>query len=102
VPRPWYRGRVVLVGDAAHSMTPHLASGAGMAIEDGIVLSEELAGGDAVEAALERFMERRWDRCRIVVENSMQISEWERAPEGAGGDAVALTGESMALLAQPI
>jgi 2-polyprenyl-6-methoxyphenol hydroxylase-like FAD-dependent oxidoreductase len=102
VPRPWYRGRVVLLGDAAHSMTPHLASGAGMAIEDGIVLSEELAVGGAVEAALERFMERRWERCRMVVENSAQISDWERAPAGAGGDAAALTGKSMALLAHPI
>jgi naringenin degradation protein FdeE len=102
VPRPWYRGRVVLVGDAAHSMTPHLASGAGMAIEDGIVLSEELAVGDGVQPALERYMDRRWDRCRTVVENSMQISDWERAPAGAGGDAAALTGASMALLAQPI
>ncbi len=102
VPRPWYRGRVVLIGDAAHSMTPHLASGAGMAIEDGIVLSEELAVGDAIESALERFMERRWERCRQVVENSAQISDWEREPEGAGGDAAALTGASMALLAQPI
>jgi 2-polyprenyl-6-methoxyphenol hydroxylase-like FAD-dependent oxidoreductase len=102
VPRPWYRGRVVLVGDAAHSMTPHLASGAGMAIEDGIVLSEELAADGDVDGALERFMDRRWDRCRTVVENSMQISEWERAPADAGGDAAALTGESMALLAQPI
>lgn len=102
VPRPWYRGAVVLIGDAAHSMTPHLASGAGMAIEDGIVLTEELAVGDAIDSALERFMERRWDRCRAVVENSAQISDWERAPAGAGGDAAALTAESMALLAQPI
>jgi 2-polyprenyl-6-methoxyphenol hydroxylase-like FAD-dependent oxidoreductase len=102
VPRPWYRGRAVLIGDAAHSMTPHLASGAGMAIEDGIVLSEELAVGDSVDAALERFMERRYERCRMVVENSAQISDWERAPAGAGGDAAALTGESVALLAQPI
>jgi 2-polyprenyl-6-methoxyphenol hydroxylase-like FAD-dependent oxidoreductase len=102
IPRPWYRGRVILVGDAAHSMTPHLASGAGMAIEDGIVLSEELAVGDAIEVALERFMERRWERCRMVVENSAQISDWERAPAGAGGDAAALTGKSVALLAQPI
>lgn len=102
VPRPWYRGRVVLVGDAAHCMTPHLASGAGMAIEDGLVLSEELARGDAIDAALERFMERRWERCRTVVQNSLQISEWERVPAGARGDAAALTGESMALLAQPI
>jgi len=34
MPKPWYRGRVVLIGDAAHATTPHLASGAGMAIED--------------------------------------------------------------------
>jgi 2-polyprenyl-6-methoxyphenol hydroxylase-like FAD-dependent oxidoreductase len=102
VPRPWFRGRVVILGDAAHSMTPHLASGAGMAIEDGVVLSDELAVGDRIEAALERFMERRWERCRTVVENSAQISDWERSPNGAGGNAAALTGESMALLAQPI
>lgn len=102
VPRPWYRDRVVLIGDAAHAMTPHLASGAGMAIEDGIVLSEELATGAPVLTALERFMERRWHRCRTVVENSARISEWERAPGSAGGDAAALTAESMALLAQPI
>jgi hypothetical protein len=37
-----------------------------------------------------------------VVENSAQISDWERAPARAGGDAAALTGKSMALLAQPI
>jgi 2-polyprenyl-6-methoxyphenol hydroxylase-like FAD-dependent oxidoreductase len=41
-PAPWHRGRVVLIGDAAHATTPHLASGAGMAIEDGIVLTEEI------------------------------------------------------------
>jgi 2-polyprenyl-6-methoxyphenol hydroxylase-like FAD-dependent oxidoreductase len=102
VPRPWYRGRVVLIGDAAHAMTPHLASGAGMAIEDGIVLTQELAAGGSVDAALERFMDRRWDRCRMVVENSAQISDWEKAPEGARGDAAALTGRSMAMLAEPI
>jgi 2-polyprenyl-6-methoxyphenol hydroxylase-like FAD-dependent oxidoreductase len=94
--------RVVLIGDAAHTMTPDLASGAGIAIEDGIVLSEELAAGDDAEAALARFMALRWERCRIVMENSAQISEWERAPTGAGGDAAALGGRSMALLAQPI
>ena len=42
------------------------------------------------------------ERCRTVVENSAQISDWERSPAGAGGNAAALTGESMALLAQPI
>ncbi len=43
LPLPWHRGRVVLIGDAAHATTPHLASGAGIGIEDAIVLAEELA-----------------------------------------------------------
>jgi 2-polyprenyl-6-methoxyphenol hydroxylase-like FAD-dependent oxidoreductase len=38
----------VLIGDAAHTTTPHLASGAGIAIEDAIVLAEELASDQSV------------------------------------------------------
>jgi 2-polyprenyl-6-methoxyphenol hydroxylase-like FAD-dependent oxidoreductase len=41
---PWHRGRVVLIGDAAHATSPHIGQGAAQAIEDGIVLAEELAG----------------------------------------------------------
>jgi len=67
LPAPWYRGRIVLIGDAAHATTPHLASGAGMAVEDALVLAEELIGLGSIESALERFMERRWSRCRLVV-----------------------------------
>jgi 2-polyprenyl-6-methoxyphenol hydroxylase-like FAD-dependent oxidoreductase len=102
VPRPWCRDRVVLVGDAAHAAMPHLASGAGMAIEDGIVLAEELGrGAGPVEQALERFMERRWERCRMVVENSLQLSRWERDPDAIGADPGGLTNESFRLLALP-
>ncbi len=36
-PRPWFNGRIVLLGDAVHATTPHLASGAGMAVESAIV-----------------------------------------------------------------
>jgi len=39
---PWYRGRVLLIGDAAHATTPHVGYGAGLAVEDGIVLTELL------------------------------------------------------------
>jgi 2-polyprenyl-6-methoxyphenol hydroxylase-like FAD-dependent oxidoreductase len=73
----WHRGRVVLIGDAVHATTPHLASGACIGIEDAIVLAEELGAGGTVEAALARFQARRWERCRMVVENSARLGEIE-------------------------
>ena len=67
LPAPWYSGRIILVGDAAHPTTPQLASGAGMAIEDGLVLADELrrSGGD-VARMFAAFMARRYHRCRSL------------------------------------
>jgi 2-polyprenyl-6-methoxyphenol hydroxylase-like FAD-dependent oxidoreductase len=102
LPTPWNKGRVVLIGDAAHVPTPHLASGAGLAIEDAIVLSELLASDALADVALQRFAERRFDRCRMVVDNSVQIGAWELAPHSPGADPAGLLDRSMAALAQPI
>ena len=82
VPQPWYRGRVVLIGDAVHATTPHMASGACIGIEDALVLAEELAANAQVEASLTAFQARRWERCRMVVENSGRLGEIEMT----GGD----------------
>lgn len=101
LPRPWYRGRVLLIGDAAHATTPHLASGAGMAIEDGIVLAEELDRGGSVDTALERFMERRFERCRLVIENSVKLGQIEMT-HGSTAEHGRLMTESLAALRQPI
>jgi 2-polyprenyl-6-methoxyphenol hydroxylase-like FAD-dependent oxidoreductase len=101
VPAPWYKGRVVLIGDAAHTAPPQLASGATIAIEDAIVLAELLASVP-VQTALERFMARRYERCRIVVENSVQLGEWEKTPDAPGADPTALIQASMKALAAPI
>jgi 2-polyprenyl-6-methoxyphenol hydroxylase-like FAD-dependent oxidoreductase len=68
----------VLIGDAAHATTPHLASGAGIAVEDALVLSEEIAAARSIEQALSRFELRRWERCRMVVENSVRIGHMEQ------------------------
>ncbi len=100
VPAPWYRGRVVLIGDAVHATTPHLGSGACIGIEDGIVLGAEL-GAAPLGQALARFMERRWERCRMVVENSRRLGQIEIA----GGDKrehAQLMQASFAALAEPI
>lgn len=77
VPLPWHRGRIVLIGDAVHATTPHLASGAGIGIEDAIVLAEELGASDDLDTALQTFGARRWERCRMVVENSARLGEIE-------------------------
>jgi 2-polyprenyl-6-methoxyphenol hydroxylase-like FAD-dependent oxidoreductase len=78
VPAPWHRGRVVLIGDAAHGTTPHCGQGAAQAVEDAIVLAEELVGDAPLATALQRFTDRRFERCRTVVEGSEQISKWEQ------------------------
>lgn len=100
LPDPWYRGRVVLIGDAAHATTPHMASGAGMAIEDALVLGRELAAHDDVAAALASFMAHRFERARLVVENSVRIGTIEMT----GGDqleANRMLGGTLAALQQP-
>jgi 2-polyprenyl-6-methoxyphenol hydroxylase-like FAD-dependent oxidoreductase len=78
LPRPWHTDRVIVIGDAAHATTPHLASGAGIAVEDALVLSDEIEKQPDIESALTRFEARRWDRCRMVVENSIQIGEMQQ------------------------
>ncbi len=102
VPPPWFQGRVVLIGDAAHATTPHLASGAGMAIEDAVVLGELLRGPAPVAEVLASFMERRFERCRTVVTNSIQLGEWQQQPGMPRADPARLARETQALLAQPI
>jgi 2-polyprenyl-6-methoxyphenol hydroxylase-like FAD-dependent oxidoreductase len=102
MPPPWHRGRVLLIGDAAHATTPQLAMGGAIALEDGIVLGELLAAEDELDAALEKFMERRYERCKMVVENSVQLSEWEKDAAAHGEDAGRLQNESFAALAVPI
>lgn len=102
MPSPWYRGRVLLIGDAAHSTTPHLAMGGAIALEDGIVLGEVLASSSDLDTALEQFMERRYERCRMVVENSVQLSEWEKSAAEHEEDAGRLQTESFMALAAPI
>jgi 2-polyprenyl-6-methoxyphenol hydroxylase-like FAD-dependent oxidoreductase len=96
-PRPWHRGRTILVGDAAHATTPHLASGAGLAVEDALLLAEFLASGIAVEDALDRFTGRRYERCRMVVENSVRLGELEMR-HAPGEEQAALQRESMLAL----
>jgi FAD-dependent urate hydroxylase len=60
--RRWARGRVLLIGDAAHATSPNMAQGAAMALEDALVLAECLEQHAAIPTALAGFEARRRPR----------------------------------------
>ena len=76
---PWVAGRVVLLGDAAHAITPGLGQGAGMAMEGAAVLAEELAladrGAKDVTAALADYAARRRPRVETIGTLSRAVIE---------------------------
>ena len=98
---PWHKGRIGLLGDAVHATTPHLGQGGGMAIEDAVVLAEELARHDQPDAAFAAYRQRRFERCRYVVEKSLEICRGQLG-EGPVIDNARAGAEMNALLAQPI
>ncbi|WP_104474800.1 FAD-dependent oxidoreductase [Microterricola pindariensis] len=100
-PAPWHKGRVVLMGDAVHSITPHLGQGAAQAIEDGVVLGEVLGAHENIEDAFVEFTERRFERCKLIVETSRNIGEWEMG-KLPGFDNVAATQHVLKVMAQPL
>jgi 2-polyprenyl-6-methoxyphenol hydroxylase-like FAD-dependent oxidoreductase len=102
LPPPWFKGRVLVIGDAAHTCTPQLASGATIAIEDSIVPADLIRSGQPPEDMVERFMIRRYERCRMVVRNSWQLGEWEKTPDTPRADPTVLITASMRALAAPI
>lgn len=79
LPPPWSKGLVVLGGDAAHACTPHITQGAAMALEDAVVLAEELTDGATISGALESYAQRRYPRAKFVQEVSRGILESEMA-----------------------
>ncbi|MEU2339166.1 FAD-dependent oxidoreductase [Streptomyces sp. NPDC013172] len=74
----WHRGRVVLIGDAAHCCPPTLAQGAAMSLEDAWVLTQMLAASETWDDALfQAYHERRMARVQPVVEASVQLGQWQ-------------------------
>ena len=69
------KGRIALLGDAAHPMRPYLAQGAGMAIEDAAALAQALAGNTDVPAALQRYANVRWQRNARVQARAIRNGE---------------------------
>jgi salicylate hydroxylase len=77
----WWRGRVLLIGDAAHPMLPFLGLGAATAIEDGIVLARALARGPDIEAGFAAFQKARAGRVEMVRSASIRQGEMIQAAD---------------------
>jgi 2-polyprenyl-6-methoxyphenol hydroxylase-like FAD-dependent oxidoreductase len=78
--RPWFKGRVVLIGDAAHPMTPNFGQGGGMAIEDAVVLTQCLTTVPCLQEAFALFENRRFPRTSAVTDDAWRfgkILQWE-------------------------
>ena len=80
LPWPWFRGRVVIGGDAAHVVPPHLTQGAAMAAEDAYVLALEALKDDApIAERLMRYSQKRYARCAFVYSFSRQWLDEEQS-----------------------
>ncbi len=79
----WTQGRATLLGDAAHPMTPFLAQGAAMAIEDGLVLARALEAAEDWREALQRYEAARYERGTFVMCESHVNAEriYKRDPD---------------------
>ncbi len=97
----WNRGRVVLIGDAAHACPPTLALGAAMALEDAAVLAELLLERDVLDQNLfDAFTDRRLARASAVVAGSLQLTGWLLAGD-RHADVAGLMGRVNALISRP-
>lgn len=76
--RPWSKGAVVLLGDACHPTTPHMGQGAGMALEDAVILARCLeAANDDLRRAFEVYEESRFARCSRIQHES-HLNQWTK------------------------
>jgi 2-polyprenyl-6-methoxyphenol hydroxylase-like FAD-dependent oxidoreductase len=77
---PLSRGRVLLIGDAAHATSPNMASGAAMAFEDAIVLSRLLGSGMAIPELAASYTRQREGRIRWVQDQTRQRDRIRNLP----------------------
>lgn len=71
--KAWGRGRITLLGDAAHPTTPNLGQGACQALEDAVVLADRLRASSAIEPALREYEEIRGPRTRLITNESYRL-----------------------------
>lgn len=88
----WVHGRVLLIGDAAHATSPNMAQGAGMAMEDALVLARCLREATDVDAALRQFQLGRRPRTDWVREQTHRRDHTRSLPSGIRNAVLRIVG----------
>lgn len=91
----WHNGRVVLIGDAAHASSPMMGQGGCLAMEDAVVLAEELSSHPDLNEALDSYALRRHPRVRWVQDQSRRLGETFRMPIAERDAALRTRGKAM-------
>lgn len=76
----WVQGNTVLIGDAAHASSPSMAQGAGMAMEDALVLAATLGSASSISEALAEYTRRRKPRVDWVQQQCVARDKMRRLP----------------------
>ncbi|TBO44008.1 FAD-dependent monooxygenase [Pedobacter kyonggii] len=69
----WYKGRVCLIGDAAHGISPHIGQGASLALEDTVVIAELLKLHEDYRTAFQIFQAKRQPRVEKVIKSARKV-----------------------------
>ena len=91
----WARGRVLLLGDAAHATSPNMAEGASMALEDALVLARMLRTHGSPEESVSAFIERRRARIRWVQQRTHRRDRVRRLPAPLRNLALKILGKRL-------
>lgn len=91
-PLPWHKGRVLIIGDAAHASTPFMGQGGAMALEDAVLLADMLAMPGELDNTLQAFGQRRYPLCKFVQDTSRKVGE-----AGASEDDATLSARNRAM-----
>jgi 2-polyprenyl-6-methoxyphenol hydroxylase-like FAD-dependent oxidoreductase len=91
----WTARHVVLIGDAAHAASPNMAQGAALAVEDALVLADELTTRQSVDAALAAYERRRMDRVTWVRNQTHRRDRTRDLPAPVRNTVLRATAERM-------